>query len=157
MDGTHIDLQLSTYANAYTSGGYVAGSVDALTVSFDDITTATLGQLGKIDEDGFLGYFTGAALEATVETAEQSAVNRRTFVSGVYPLTDAVTVYGSIGRRENLQAAPTYSAEVAMNAEGRCPARVSTRFARARLRIPAGESWSFVTGVNPEFQDAGKR
>lgn len=157
VDGTHIDLQLSTYANAYTSGGYVAGSVDALTVSFDDISNATLGQLGKIDEDGFLGYFTGAALEATVETAEQSAVNRRTFVSGVYPLTDAVTVYGSIGRRENLQAAPTYSAEVAMNAEGRCPARVSTRFARARLRIPAGESWSFVTGVNPEFQDAGKR
>lgn len=157
VNGTTMDLQGSTYANAYTSGGYVAGSVDDLTVSFDDISSATLGQLGMIDDAGALGYFTGDALEATVETSEQSGVTRRTFVAGVYPLTDAATVYGSIGRRENLQAPPTYSDETLMNAEGRCPARVSTRFARAKLRIPAGETWTFVSGVNPQFQDAGGR
>lgn len=157
VSGTTLDLQGSAFANVYTTGGYVAGSVDDLTVSFDDISSATLGQLGMINDDGALGYFTGAALEATLDTAEQSAVASRSMVSGAYPLTDAATAYASIGRRENLQAAPTFSAETAMNAEGRCPARVSTRFARVRLRIPAGEVWSFATGVNPDFTPLGKR
>ena len=50
-----------------------------------------------------------------------------------------------------------YSAEQAVNGRGLCPANVSTRLARARLRIPAGTSWSFATGVEPEFAPEGKR
>ena len=33
IDGTHIDLQGSTYANAYVSGGIVGGSVDDMDFS----------------------------------------------------------------------------------------------------------------------------
>ena len=157
INGTTIDLQLSTYANAYVSGGYVAGSVDDMTVSFDDISSATLDQFGMIDMDGALGYFTGAALEATLETAEQSGVTTRVQVNGFTPITDAASVYASTGRRENLQAAPIYSDETAMNALGVCPQRISTRYARAKVRIPAGETWSFITGVEPEFVPLGKR
>jgi hypothetical protein len=157
VNGTTIDLQLSTYANAYVSGGYVAGSVDDMTVSLDDISSATLDQFGMIDMDGALGYFTGAALEATLETAEQSGVTTRVQVNGFTPITDAATVYASTGRRENLQAAPIYSDETAMNALGVCPQRISTRYARAKVRIPAGETWSFITGVEPAFVPLGKR
>ena len=40
VDGTHIDLQGSAFSNAYTSGGYVAGSIEDLGVNLDDISAA---------------------------------------------------------------------------------------------------------------------
>lgn len=157
VDGTHIDLQGSTFANAYTSGGYVAGSIDDLDVSLDDFTAATLTQLAIVDADKRLGYFTGDNLEATLETSEQSGISKRLFVRGFFPLTDAATLYGSVGRRENMNAAPSYTDETALNAQGFCPQRASTRHARAKVRIPAGTSWSYITAVDPDITFEGAR
>jgi hypothetical protein len=33
----------------------------------------------------------------------------------------------------------------------------STRYARARCRIPAGTAWSFIGGIEPDFVTEGKR
>ena len=44
-----------------------------------------------------------------------------------------------------------------MDATGSIPARASTRYARAKLRIPAGTTWSFALGVEPEFALEGAR
>jgi hypothetical protein len=51
----------------------------------------------------------------------------------------------------------TYSAEQAVNGKGLCPANVSTRLARRRLRIPAGTAWTFASGVEPMMAQEGKR
>lgn len=157
VDGTHIDLQGSTYANAYVSGGYVAGSLDALTVSLDDFSAATLNQLAMVDGDHKLGYFTGDSKEATLTSSEQSGIKQRLFVRGLYPITDAETAYCSVAKRESLKATATASSETAINTQGFCPQRVSTRHARAKLRIPAGEAWTFATGVEPDFTYEGAR
>lgn len=157
VDSTHIDLDGSAYSNAYVDGGFIAGSIDDLTVSLDDFSAATLNQLAMFDEDHRLGYFTGDNLEATLETAEQSGIKQRLFVRHLYPVTDAPTAYAATGRRENLQAAPVYTAETAINALGFCPQRVSTRHARGRLRIPAGTEWTFATGMETEHVIRGKR
>jgi hypothetical protein len=157
INGTTIDLQGSTYANAYTSGGYVAGSLDALTVSLDDFSAATLNQLGMFDSTHALGYFSGDTLEATLTTSEQSGVARRIFVRGAYPITDAATAYISIGARESLTASASYSTETLINTQGFCPARVSTRHARAKLRIPAATDWTFASGAEPDFTTEGAR
>lgn len=157
VDGTHIDLQGSTFANTYTGSGYVAGSIDDMTVSLDEFSTATVDELGAIDSNGALGFFSGDTLEATVETAEQSAVDKRLFVRGYYPVTDAATVYASTGKRENMSATPVYSSEAVVNGSGFCPQRASARLARARLRFPASHVWTFVTGVVPDFGGEGRR
>lgn len=157
VDGTHIDLDGSTFSNAYTSGGYVAGSLDDLDFSLDSITASTLPRIAIADADGAVGFFTGDTLEATVETSEQSSIDKRIFIRGMYPVTDAPTVYGSVGRRENLNAAASYTDETLINAQGFCPQRASTRHARAKLRIPAGTSWSYVTGAQPDFTMEGRR
>jgi hypothetical protein len=34
---------------------------------------------------------------------------------------------------------------------------VSTRHARAKLRIPAGETWTYATGYEPDFTHEGRR
>src|SRR6516164_3714659 len=139
----------------------ISSSIDALTFSLDDVATSALSQLSIVDSSHVLGFFGGPiaggpALEATLDTAEQT-LDRRMRVKGFRPMTDAPTCYGSIGARENLQSAVAYSAEQAVNGKGLCPANVSTRLARGRLRIPAGTAWTFASGVEPMMAQEGKR
>ena len=98
----------------------------------------------------------GPALEATLDTAEQT-LDRRMRVKGFRPMTDAPTCYGSIGARENLQSSVSYSTEQPVNSKGLCPANVSTRLARGRVRIPAGTAWTFASGVEPTMAQEGVR
>lgn len=157
IDGTHIDLQGSTFTNAYVSGGYVAGSVDALEISLDDFSTATLPELAIFNTDNKQCFFLGDPLEATLETSEQSGIVNRSFVNGLMPTTDAATVYGSVAGRENLNATPAYAAEQALNDQGFIPARLSTRHVRAKIRIPAGTTWTYATGVDVMAEADGER
>lgn len=158
VSGTTLDLDGSTFSGAYTSGGYISGSVDADPVtSFDDVTSATLAQLGCINTDHQLAYFTGDNLEATLETAEQSSVARRMFVRGFFPITDAATVSGSTARRENLYTTPSYTTAASVNGQGFIPQRASTRHARAKITIPHAEAWTYATGVEPDAVQEGRR
>lgn len=150
IDGTHIDLNGSTFTHAYTSGGLVGGSLDDLTFSLDTVGVASLPALSCCDSNHRVGLFTGPALEATLETSEQSAQGRRLRVRGFAPITDAADVRGTISKRENLNMARAYLPEATMNGEGFCPLIWSTRYARARVRIPAGQTWTYASGVRPD-------
>jgi hypothetical protein len=134
----------------------ISGSLDSLAFSLDDVSSAALSKLSAVGGAHKLGFFTGGNLEATLDTAEQ-ALERRVRVKGFRPVTDAATCYGAIGARESLQGAVGYSAEQALNGRGFCPANVSTRLARGRLRIPAGTAWTFASGVEPQFAQEGRR
>jgi hypothetical protein len=139
----------------------ISGSIDALTFSLDDVATSALAQLSIVDSSHKLGFFGGPlaggpALEATLDTAEQT-LDRRMRIKGFRPMTDAPTCYGSIGARETLQSSVAYSSEQAVNGKGLCPANVSTRLARGRVRIPAGTTWTFASGVEPMVAQEGKR
>lgn len=139
----------------------ISGSIDALTFSLDDVATSALSQLSIVDSSHRLGFFGGpiaggSNLEATLDTAEQT-LDRRMRVKGFRPITDAATCYGSVGARENLQSTVSYSTEQAVNGKGLCPANVSTRLARGRLRIPAGTTWTFASGVEPMVAQEGRR
>jgi hypothetical protein len=135
----------------------ISGSIDALTFSLDDVSTAAIQHSSIVDSSHRLGFFSGAALEATLETDEQAISFQRVRVRGVRPITDAPSCYVSLSKRENQSAAVSYSAETAIDGNGLCAANVSTRQARARLRIPAGTVWSFAAGVDPDFVQEGVR
>jgi hypothetical protein len=157
INATTIDLQGSTFANAYVSGGYVEGSIDDLGISLDDFEAATRPDIAIADSAHKIAFFIGNTVEAEVETAEQSAIDKRLFVRGVFPLSDADTIYASVGRRENMYATPSYTDETLINTQGYCPQRASTRHARVKLRIPAAADWSFVTGAKPDVTAEGRR
>lgn len=133
-------------------------NIDTLPLSsLDDISNAALSKISGIGTSHNMGFFIGAALEATIDTAEQGGDGRRLFVRGFRPITDAVTVYGSILSRETAQAQPVTSAEALVDVVGSCPQRVSTRYARGRVRIPAGETWTFAAGIEPDVTQEGAR
>lgn len=157
IDGTHIDLDGSTFANTYTSGGQVDGDLDALTISLDAFSTSDLPKLSACSSGHMLGFFSGENLEAILETPEQSGDGRRLKVRGFYPITDASDVKGSVSKRETLNAAYSYTNESTMSASrGFCAIIRDTRYAKARVRIPSGTSWTYAKGVEPDATNMGR-
>lgn len=155
INATTFDLQGSTFANAYVSGGVVAGSLDDLPFSLDDISTATLPSLAAFNSSHKLGFFSGATLEARIETAEQSMDGWRININGLRPITDAADVYGFTTMRDNLNAAHTDGDESAIDSDGFCPLLDESRYARGAIRIPAATTWNYARGVEPEIIRAG--
>lgn len=113
--------------------------------------------LAGFDTQTQLVYFTGAALAALVETGETDAQGSRVFVSGIRPLCDASTVTAAVGYRTTLAAAPTYSTLTDLGPDGTCPQRIATRYARARIYIPAGATWTYLAGADVAVRAEGRR
>jgi hypothetical protein len=155
INGTTFDLVGSTFANAYVSGGIVAGSVDDLPFSLDSIAVSDLAQLAMASSTHEVGFFTGDNLEAVVETTELTQHGSRQLVNGLIPMTDADSVFISVAMRDRLNIAATYGEEAGMDDDGAVPVLEEGRYLRARLRIPSGTAWSFVTGIVPDNRRAG--
>jgi hypothetical protein len=134
----------------------VSASIDALTQSLDSFASSSVPEIAGVSAGHRVGLYRGSNLEASLVSAEHSAEDQsRFFVRAIRPIGDAPVVLASVASRETQQAPASYSAESALNRNGECPQRVSTRYARARLRIPAGTSWSYVTGVEADTAQEG--
>lgn len=157
INGTTIDLQGSTFANAYVSGGFVAGSMDALSISLDELSSIALPSLGAFSSAHKLGLFTGDVLEATLETAETIGTRQRVNVNGVQFHTDAEDAFGSVGGRDKLSDDLDYGDESEADSDGYCPLLENVRSGRIRLRIPAATAWTYATGAEPEIMPGGSR
>lgn len=156
VDATHVELAGSTFAAAYVSGGKIGGSIETITFSFDSVSRASTAALAGFNSLHQLCFFTGANLEAVMETSDSDPSGSTVEINGIWPITDAVTAYCSIGTRLSSSDPVVYSAEYAADSQGWCEAYVETRFARGRLRIPAGTTWSYAQGVSPDVSIAGE-
>jgi hypothetical protein len=135
----------------------ISSSLDALGPSLDSFATSVTPEIAAFNAGHVLGFFRGANLEAVIDTGAQALDGRRVFVRGLRPITDAATVFGSVLTAERWPDVATASQESAMDARGLIPLRASTRYARGRIRIPAGTAWSFALGVEPDFAPEGLR
>jgi hypothetical protein len=163
LDRASLVLASGEYLATLAQPGLTLESLDSLQsnielfpTAFDSMSTAALTKLAAVNASHALGFFTGANADAQIETAEQS-LGRRLRVKGFRPITDAAGCYGSVAGRENAQSIASYSAEQAVNARGLCPANLSTRLARAHLHLPGGTAWTYAAGVEPAFQQEGRR
>lgn len=136
----------------------LSSSIDTLSASLDDFTTVATPEIGMVSTNHRVGFFRGPSLGATIETAEQGTDGQTIKVRGFRPVTDAPALYGSASFRMTQQAVAVAGSEVAINSTtGRCDMIVSTRYSRMKCRIPAGTSWTFFAGVEPDVITKGKR
>lgn len=134
----------------------ISSSLDALTLSLDAYATAVQPEIGQFNSSHALGFFRGANLEATIESAEQGTDENRITIRGFRPVTDAVAVYGSVSYRDTPSALAVSGSEVLVNARtGRCDLMRDTRYSRFKVRIPAESSWTFCAGVVPDLTTGG--
>jgi hypothetical protein len=134
----------------------ISASIDAMTLSLDAYATAVQPEIAQFNSSHTLGFFRGANLEATIETAEQGADGQRITLRGFRPITDAPTVYGSATYRDTQAVSPTLGNEVAMSTRtGRCDMMRDSRYFRYKQRIPAGTVWTFHAGIEPDLTTNG--
>lgn len=167
IDATHFDLYtdhgLTTgvpFVHAYTSGGAIGGSLDAMAQSLDSWSTVILPELAAFNAGHMASTFSGTNLEATLETSEQGTDgNRIKLKKGFRPISDAPAVYGSASSRENQQQAVVAGPESLVNPiTGICNMLVDTRYSRFKCRIPSGTNWTFINGVEPvDLKATGRR
>jgi hypothetical protein len=134
----------------------ISSSIDALTLSLDSYATAVQPQIAQFNASHVLGFFAGANLEATLESAEQGTDEQRITVRGFRPITDAPTLFGSLLYRDTQQATAVYTPEVAVSTRtGRIDMMRDARYARFKTRVPAGTTWSFAAGIVPDVTTNG--
>jgi hypothetical protein len=132
-------------------------NVDAMTISLDSFAGSTQPELMQFDTMHRLSLFGGQPIEGVIETAEEGTDGQRVRVQGLRPITDATTVLMSCSKRERTFDPAVYVSESAPLASGICPFNISTRYSRARLRVPAGTNWTYAAGVEPKFATEGAR
>jgi hypothetical protein len=153
IDTTHIDLIGTTFTS--TGTGSIGGSLDQLPFSLDSFAASPVPQFSAFNSANILGTFSGPNLEAIAETPMQD-LGERLAILWLRPMTDAPGCYGSLGVLDTAQQTPVvYTTEQQVNAQGLVPARIETRYARARIRVPAGTVWTYAMGFKaPDSQPA---
>lgn len=153
---------LDVDVRAMFSTSMPAASLDAGTDSMDDTSLPSLdsaafagGQaaLAAFASDNTMGFFEGALLEAILETPDFLAARpNQAFVNGIRLDSDAASIFASVATRQSLAETVIWETETAPNRRRFCPARARGRYHRARIRIPANTSWSYISGleVNPK-------
>lgn len=101
--------------------------------------------------------FNGDCLAATITTEEAEPLKGgRVFVDNTIPLIDTSSATVSLGARERVSDALTYTAETSMEADGTCPAMASGRSMVGRVSVPAATTWSKYTGIRVDGEPDGE-
>jgi hypothetical protein len=136
----------------------ISTNLDILPSSLDSYVVNALPKFAAFTDSHIFGFWAGAPLEATLETAEGTLGDGvRVFIRNVGPLGDAADVAVSVLSRERLTDTQKISNEAAINVRGYCPLRASGRYHAARIRVPAASSWSYVRGVDVDLSKSGFR
>lgn len=109
--------------------------------------------VAAFDTDHKLTFSNGAALAATVDTAEQQPIpGQKAFVRAARPIVDSegspdVTL--ALGTRDSTGAAVAFtSASSPESGDGLCKFRTKARYVRGRIQVPAGEDWTYIQGID---------
>lgn len=143
IQGAAAGVTLEQLANDYSS-------IEDVPVSLDSGRWVGGKPLFAAFDSSFkLGFFDGSNLEATVETSDiPMAEGRRTRVRAFRPVTDASSVMGRVGTKETYQGAITWSSEVGVSTRtGRAVVNKTGFTHRYRCRVPAGETWDGIMGI----------
>lgn len=161
----HEIIYAAASQSGYTLDGLdaVNASIDALAYSLDSPIWSGTGRylLSGFATTHKSGFFNGANMAATVDTAEaQLFTGQRAMVSGLRPLVDgsSATITVTPITRNRHHDVPVTGAAAAMQSDGFVPLRFNARYARARIAVAAGGTWITIQGVDDiEAEPAGFR
>lgn len=159
----HVEL---SWLLPVASPGYTLESLDDLGFTLDTLPFSLDSRawasgapvLGGFDASYRLGFFSGAPMEAMLQTGDiEFNPGRRSFVSGWRPIIDGGTVSGRVAVKSTHQAPRTWLASASSQTTGIIPARAEGRLHRFELTIEADGSWSHVHGIDAAPRQTGYR
>jgi hypothetical protein len=127
----------------------VDSNLDTLMPSLDSrVWTGGRSVLACFDTSHQLNYFTGPNLAPTAQTSEQQINPKgRAQIINARPLVDGGTPSVSVGTRNRVGDAVTYTTPVAMDVNGNCYQRAEGRYFRGQVTLPAGSSFTHLQGI----------
>lgn len=163
-DCSFVEVDTEFVLTAYTAGTGLDDLTTDTGLALDDLPFSLDSRvwqggqqiLGAFDPSHQIGFFSGTNLEAEIETAERDSDGRRIFVSGARPLCDASDAEIAIRTREFQHSTPGAGTYSAIGPDGLCPQHTEGRFLRAKLRIPAGSSWTKAQGIEAYVSPTGE-
>lgn len=162
----YAENNVSTMTVATTIGISWDG-LDDLYATIDDVDlpydsrlfTGGRPEFAAFTNDNRLGFFSGGAMQATIEGPSVSLVPpERCFVQGAKVLTDAASFTLQIGTQDNYQDDVTWgTAQSPYTGTGQCHFRSGAKLHRFRAIIPAGTSWTNLAGLDVDAVREGSR
>ena len=145
------------------SSGYTVDALDSLSATVDSLNVQLDSRFFKGGQYFFGGAygdkiytFTGAPLDATIETAEAPlSTGKHSLITRVYPYYEDGDVTLAIGTRASQDATPVFTAASTPNSAGFSPFRAQGRYHRARMNISGG--WNKALGIDIEAREIGRR
>jgi hypothetical protein len=130
------------------------GGLDSIPISLDDASLSGGSPLLLIvDSTNTLGTLAGSAMEAMlVQSNIEPVPAKRTRIRSVRPITDATNASLTIDARMRVGDAEAKVSAATMRDNGKMPVRSNGRYNTISLTIPAGEVWTYVQGVECEFE-----
>lgn len=130
-------------------------NIDEMGASLDSNQFKVRAELGAVDENNKFGFFSGANMEAVLETGEfEINSGYKTMLKGFRPLVDGGTVTAEVGHRSRLVDATVFGSSLNQSSTGRFTPRVNDNFHRIRLTITG--TWTDAIGVDIQRDDAIK-
>jgi hypothetical protein len=156
---THATVALTYLFTAATAGitlsalAALYSTLSAVPYPFgSDVWKGGAPGLAAFDTNKKLCFFIGTPSAASVQTSPFEAIpGSRAFINGFRLNSDTVTATGKVGGAARPQDMPVFNGSQSLNAQGRIPARISTRVAQVQVDVPAGATWTSLGGI--EFED----
>lgn len=162
-EATFADVSVEAVSN-WLQAGYTLdninsfGTLDALPFSLDSpFWRGGAPLIGVFGSDHKLAHLEGQNLEAQFVTSDGARQDMRTYVRGTRPQVDSTATKVEISARERDGDAINYDTQEEMEDDGTVPAHISGHLVRARVTVPAGESWTYWKGLETESEAAGSR
>lgn len=137
----------------------VSDTVDSINIPVDDPSwRGDRRVLAFWTTGGRLAYASGPAMECLLVTGDQTpwgSIGGR--ITEVWPIVGAQNVECRVGYRDQLGPNVVYGPWSARSGPGFCPTNERGRFFRFATRIPAGETWKFLQGVDAIGEQEGRR
>jgi hypothetical protein len=151
--GFTSNISLDALDALYPSG------LDSIPISLDDASLAGGNPLLLIVNDAnTLGTLNGANMAATLRLANvEPTPGRRSRIRTLRPVSDATNATATINARMRAGDAEGVVSASTMRGSGRMPIRSNGRYNDVTLTIPAGEAWSYIQGVELEFEAGDNR
>lgn len=151
-------VALATPALTWDGLSTLYATIDDVTEPFDSrLFSGGRPTFATFSPDNKLAYFTGANLEATIDTAQvEPDPIRRTFCKGSRVQTDATTFTVSHGTAAYHGQAITFATASTQNRAGYVPHRGDGRLHQFRLTIPAGTVWSVASSIFADMKVTGQ-
>lgn len=137
----------------------VPAGIDSIPFSLDSpVYNGSPPSFSGFDMDFRLGFFSGLAQQATVETALMELTSgARTYVDPIRAISDAPTFTIDIGGSDDHGDAPAWFGPQSPNLRSKlCNFRADARLHKFRIVVPAGETWNKITALDVMGVGAGR-